>query len=555
MFKGKRNSIIKVIVILIIIVASNLIVNYPVVSAGRWRYSHTVEDIYNITLPTDDAIAIINYEFFLYGDSITLKSYTYDLIVGLRFDNISIPNNATHNYLVDNAYISLYSTMYPYGAGAGSLSIYYERLNYNVQTFTTYIELLQRIPSTNVRNWNLHDVHGLNYTTGQWNDSPNLAILVSEAIEYDNDTICFLLQSSYGGFRNFRSSEFLEGYAPRLHIISKVYEYEEDPPSGYDDATYIEQYEGMEIWYQNNSAWLNYSLYDQIGVDVYSGENDTYFYVQNMYEDTESYKRRSISERDIHNVKFGINITALPYSVSNGYVAIWAVTDSHTTLFDVDEGYIFCIYTFSNGMNFNAWSVEGGILKDSEYFGGTIYEHELPRALYFDLTFDEDTMTFTSNIYEDIDMLILNQTITNTFDLGAGDIATALEYVNGRTEPVGQNTGWSGAHISKVAISGYIIVDENDVTIKYLTDPPYDTIEDVKDWIDNYIGASSEYDKTPWMADFTLLLVGLVGVAFIPLGFLIFVSSVRDGDIIGGLQALVLMFFIGIGCIITWLWA
>lgn len=565
MFEKKRNSILKVIVILIIIVMSNIIINVPHAEAGRWRYQYAIEDIYNITQSSDDAVAVINNYFASDGETITLKSNIYDSIIGLRFDNIVLPWNSTHQYRVQSAFLSLYSDHEPlsYELESEKVSIYFERDNYNIQTFSNYTEMISRVPSYNYRNWDLDDVHG-----GKWNDSPNIGILVNGATGFDNDTICFLIYSDRGiWFRYFNTIDSFVDYAPRLHIISYIYEYEEEPPSGAEDSEFIETYRDLDIWMINRTGWVNYTNGWTVSdaSDFIDVENSTYVLLNNIENKGDSAYIGKVSTSVSGNVKFGLNVTGVIDGQSSSSEPLIVLYGFGTQ----PEG-LGNFYEYNGNNN---WFIgvaiydsdADGFLNDYFRFGFICYDE---MSLYYpakgmnyslgvywlDLNYDFSNKDISINIYNESDMstLLEIRELDNYVPL---ENSYEDEYAfNTIYDLVGVDEGYVNGSLKSLADDFiYYVTDEDENIIVELTDPDI-TIEDVRAWIDNYLSASSEYDKTPWMGDFTLLLVGLVGVAFIPLGFLIFVSSVRDGDIIGGLQTLVLMFFIGIGCIVAWLW-
>ena len=551
----RKNIMICLIIGMILIVSLNVLINYPSVKAGRWRYNTTVEDVYNITISSDDAVNVMDNYFSSTGETIALKIGTYDIMTGLRFDNISIPNNATHNYLVVNAYISLYSDQYPYESDSGALTIYYQRYSWNISTFKSYIDLTQRIVSSNSRNWNLDNVHGLNSTTGQWNDSPNIAILISEAIEWDNNTIALILLSESGdGFRYFRTIDSSSNYAPRLHIISQIYTYQESPPSGYEEYDYEETYKDIDIWYKNTMNWLDYELFTEIDpANKFTVANSTYVYTTQDVDGNDNVKLVVTDDSKIFDIKFGIKVTYFHDEVPDAeryWIYLFGGRELQNYAVDDWDCDFFWIGLISD-------ETESKIEPFFSLYDGSFYQDKLGieytatwmRWNHF--TFDINTKAYSWKMYIDKEMTNLDAEISGTHTKSV----IGSEYVyalNTYDFSYGSVDKGQFEYFSVINEESYLLTDEDGNIIDIID---VDDIEDVYDWIDNYLGASPEYDKTPWMGDFTLLLVGLVGVAFIPLGFLIFVSSVRDGDIIGGLQTLVIMFFIGIGCIITWLWA
>jgi len=494
-----------------------------------------------------------------------LKSNIFSSIIGLRFDNISIVHNSTHSYAVKNAYLSLYSDHVPlsYEDESGKVTIYFERDKDDIQTFSNYTELVSRSPSYNYRTWDLDNVHG-ERTTGRWNDSPNLDILVSNAVSFDNDTICFLIYSDRGvWFRYFRTIDCFVDYAPRLHIIYYIYKWEESPPSGYDDYDFVETYKDLDIWEVNTTDWLDYSTFTLTNPDNNIADlNSTYFTYTTFYEDDDDYLRKTFTDSGIISRKFGITYTEFKdntASESSSIVLHWGVGNVSSPPWGPPywgEGYSVATLQATSSiekLQIVSW-VNGGHHThiDLHPYWNTA---DLPATIWVHVNLNLDTGAYNIILYNDEEMINVNQTTSGTFGSVPDSSLFITEFAIAPTTSTSTFRDYeSGIRLSKEPLHQFMVTDEEGDIIIILTDPN-NTVEDVREWIDNYLSASPEYDKSPWMGDFTLLLVGLVGIAFIPLGFLIFVSSARDGDIIGGLQTLVLMFFIGIGCIITWLWA
>jgi hypothetical protein len=568
MFETKRNSIIKVIIIFLIILFANLFVNIPFVSAGRWKYNSVVEDIYYITQSSDDAVAIIDSHYNDDSETITLKSNIYSSMIGLRFDNIDLPSNSTHQYRVVSAYLSLYSDHYPYDAESQKVTIYFESGNNNILTFSDYENLVTRTPSNNYRNWDLDDVHGLNSTSGQWNDSPNIDILITGASGFDSDTICFLLYSDRGvWFRYFNTFDYHASYAPQLHIISHIYEFEEDPPTGYEYSDFVERYRGFDI-FNTSGGYFDYrnwditvvgggtvQRYNTSGIELISisNLNDAIYMVDteadSIFSDIENVKIRfDTNGTDTGATQNQLNFAFLFFSEKIGTIfqhtgavgeRCSGVLLRHNADNLTDNIISFALYAENAGA--------GGVSS-----GNTIMFDVDDSPFYLDIYWDFPSQDMSIYVYSDsgfttlLDSLVLNN--WNYLLSGGYDYHYAFNTYN---TPLQDADVYFGDMMGFIDQDGFVIVDDDDES----TFLDLDTIEEVRTWIDNYLSASPEYDKEPWMGDFTLLLVGLSGVIMIPLGFLLFVSSVREGDIIDGLQILVITFFIGIGCIVTWLWA
>lgn len=95
----------------------------------------------------------------------------------------------------------------------------------------------------------------------------------------------------------------------------------------------------------------------------------------------------------------------------------------------------------------------------------------------------------------------------------------------------------------------YIVKDENGTTIS----PELPTIQDAIEWINDYL-AHSGGGVGEGMGDLVIALMGLAGFIMIPLSFIIFIKNMQSGDVENAFYMLMVLFFMGIAFIVTWLW-
>lgn len=88
------------------------------------------------------------------------------------------------------------------------------------------------------------------------------------------------------------------------------------------------------------------------------------------------------------------------------------------------------------------------------------------------------------------------------------------------------------------------------------TSPKFPDIDELKDWIDDTMeGGNPEYDALSYMGDWILAGMGLLGIIMIPLSFIMFGLSIKSGEFIDAVYLWIILFFVGVGFLVTWLWA
>ncbi len=256
------------------------------------------------------------------------------------------------------------------------------------------------------------------------------------------------------------------------------------PPDGGSTWEYRNQSQGWDIWFDPyEPEWLNFSTFTQVGASPKEGGiTDYQFTVTNMYGDSDSYMRRDFdlyrNDTDpVIGIKMGLNITGLPWSVTNDYVTLWSFGNSHEPASKVDEGYTFTLRSETTQVAFLLWGTSASGLTDSSYYLPTVQEAWLPWVGYFNITFDMSTGVYTCKLYNTSDMITEEFSYTDTlstFPPWGGGGWLEYEYVNGPFSlPGAQLSGWSGDHLSipdEGGLDEWYVVPPNSTTPQIVPD-------------------------------------------------------------------------------------
>jgi hypothetical protein len=534
---------------------------------GEWVKISERDANYYVNQSTDDVHVQVNGEYYYDHELAPFRLPGYDTANGFIWNITDRVSNSTHREIVEvqsDASFWVWSadpTPLPYG----SMTVYQIEGD-DIGTFQNYTDFMGRTATDFVGNVPLAEFgRGSNPSGWEGWRGSQLEYLYStindlEFGDGDNDTIALKFYTIPGDIEYFTTYDENASRAPRLSITWSLYEYQTvSPPDGGADEDYYEEYRGFHIWFTEEEGWLDYTTFSQYGSQPKeTGINATYFYVTNMYEDTDSYFRRDYDTyRDdsepIINVKFGLTIDAIPWVIADGYVTTWAVSEDIDDAFDYDKGFTYTIRSATDRLYFYAWSLDGGVLKDSVGWGPTVMETELPRTLYFNVTLNMNTFLSVTNVYEDLEMTVLNNTWTDTYTGGpawAGGAWLSYEWANGATQP-GNNVGWTGAHLSQVEIEeGYRVTDDDGNEYG----PVFPTPEDAEDYIDQMLGGlAPDYDALPNLGSNIVLIMGIMGLIMIPGSFIVAGHTIRQGDWTHGLYLLIMMFVLGFAFVTGWL--
>ncbi len=228
-------------IIISIIIFFSLINEVKIVSGlDGYEYIGTYYLYSQINQTTDDVVATIGNDYQDSSGAIPLKTSIFDLAIGLRFNNLSIPINATHRSIIQWSKLSLYTQQTTYIEGERCrFSIYYCN---NDTTFTNYTNLVNRKTSVAYVNIDAYEFVG----NGIWWNTTNIKDVILPPIPINNNgSIVLKILSAKGlGVRSFVSFDGISQYAPKLYVCYKLYKIK----SGYYDT-----YRGYDI-YENYTS-------------------------------------------------------------------------------------------------------------------------------------------------------------------------------------------------------------------------------------------------------------------------------------------------------------
>lgn len=505
-----------------LIVVFTMIVIFPSVKGAS--------EIQNLTITStlDDGFVTEIGIWFFDSDLVTVLDPSMDLRSYLVFNEVKINwweplNNATLRLHTANTF----------GFEADSSVTIYGVKKKNFGGFGSGADVLSAPLTTAFVNFNTSQFYG-----SQWWDI-NVSTIVRELLAnpyWDGDgsgadpgdNIGFIILGAEGyDSRVFYDLTAGNGFQARLDLGWNLIG---SPPGDVPlDAIFVNISQGWEIY--TLASWMNFSTFTQVGGDPQeSGITDDEFLVTTMYEDDDSYMRRDydsyrVDSIDRINIKLGLNVTALPWAVANGYVSIWAVGETHEPTQKFDAGFTFDIRTEADRCKFYAWSVDAGALKDSIVWGPEIMEVDLPQTYYIKITLDMNPSWINVSWYDDLEMTNLIWNHYEAFTDGpawAGGAWLTYEYVNAPTLPAGNKVGWSGYHYSDFGNNDWFVYDPATNTTIEIWDIDGDgdiDQDDANDWISGDVddpedtNPGGDWDVTgPFTRFKTRLYIFLMGV-------------------------------------------
>ncbi len=214
-----------------------------------------------INMYSDDVISMLNIDYQASSTAIPLKSTFGDIMIGLRFNNISMPVNTTHTSIIQWAYLSLWSDQDSINPDYRSMVTLYYINQDNPNTFYNYTDLTTRPLSTVYINWDAYNLYGQ-----KWVNTSDIKDIVLPKIPINNNgSLGFIILSAKGnGIRHFTSWDWNPDYAPKLYICYRLYKIK----SGYQET-----YKGFDI-YENHTSLNPIVNIEDVGYIKYCMEID-----------------------------------------------------------------------------------------------------------------------------------------------------------------------------------------------------------------------------------------------------------------------------------------
>lgn len=197
-----------------------------------------------IALSSDDAYLYIDGGYSDDTYKIPLANNNYDIMIGLRFQNVSRnPSNETYYETIESSYLSFYTTDdYPAPLGDTLGTIYGIREEGDISTFNNYSDLIDReIWGYYPSNQNFNEVIG----SGEWWNTTDIRHITRNLIKEDERDIGFTIYIESGGaLRLFNTFDYNSSWGVKLYIT--VIQYSIYSPES--DSNYIETYRGYDIY-------------------------------------------------------------------------------------------------------------------------------------------------------------------------------------------------------------------------------------------------------------------------------------------------------------------
>jgi len=227
-----------------------------------------VYDTYQVSSSADDAFLTVGSQFNSDWDYVPVKHSYLDTIIGLRFENVSIPDNSTHFGAVRAVYLSLYSDSATYIPEPCLVTGYYCD-EYNGSSFSSYSDLLNRAVRANPFSIDCYDLHAVS-GVGQWVNSSNFYGQSIGVIPDAPSAITFkILSTSGSGLRQARTFDYNSSLGAKLYVVYELFEATDI------FGVFVEKYRGYEIY--NNGEYENfyqdYTEVDPVGVLSVSESN------------------------------------------------------------------------------------------------------------------------------------------------------------------------------------------------------------------------------------------------------------------------------------------
>jgi len=466
---------------------------------------------YYPTETDDDGFITVIGNHFRDTPYLRLRSPTTDIINGLRFRSLNIPQDAK----INNATLFV-RTFHTYDAGLVLSTIYGVNEN-DAYAFATSGDFT-RPYTTNHVVWNVTDVNG-----NSWHNVSVTAIVQEIISRYGwrsgNDLAFIILADSGEPRREFASFDNNIIYRPRLDITYDVTP--SDPSTGadppYNDTDLWtwelnDTYRGFDIWTVTNANrtgsnmdlnWATLNITDLTEVDAggyIAQQNDTYAIITGMakfgtscfYNDTGS---ASISDGFF---RFKVNVTAVNNAIaSNEVIPGFFGISTATPLGEAglpyggsgNGGYLIAQVNVDDVRWRFLIIVRTGV---ANAIGGTSiwYNEGSGDMLYMEVYFNDDDNYFSWWRYSDetYSTLVEWDRIVNTFFNGPFRYAMI-------TESLGQAGGSTISHrfytfLEDIEIDSFTFITYPNGT---LVDPDPIT-EDPKDYIDDILGGADPED-------------------------------------------------------------
>jgi len=432
-----------------------------------------------------------------------LRSATTDVIDGLRFRTLNIPQDAK----INNATLFV-RTLHTYDPGVVQVTIYGVAEN-DAYAFTSSGDFTRAFTSNYV-NWNVTEVNGY-----AWHNV-SVTNIVQEIISRygwrSGNSLAFIILADSGEpRREFASIDNYVAWIPRLEITWDVAP--PTPPSSQADPPYNDTsqytwtlnatYRGFDIWNATTEGvWLDYSSFTVTNPTGNIGTvYPTNFTYTTFFEDDNDYLRKAFDDNGTIRRKFGVNyIDFDDYSGLEGSYILthWGISNSTGPSTLWTDGYSLSTYQDSGGvkehMRILAW--QGGSIRHFIILHPFYTVAQLPITLYYDVQINTITGKYTVILYHDIEMTIVNNTVSGTFanfvsaDMLDTEFAIAPFYVNRGSDADSE----TGVKLSRDDFDADTVTFISYPNGTLVTPDPLPPDVDPYDYIDDLLGGADPED-------------------------------------------------------------
>ena len=505
-----------------------------------------------------------------FGDTafLTLQDEVVDIVVGVRFRGVDVPQGAK----INNATLYVRS-VYAYPIGEAYVTLTGDDAD-NSRAFNDSSSF-NRIYTNAFKVWNVSDV------VGTVLGNVSITEIVQEIVDRPgwssgNDLSLIMFSDSGTPRREFVSWDgswedpwivvWFDEELTEEEIIDDIQSQvnETDPGSDPEDWDWEknETYRGYDSYLATESGhYLNFSTFELIGTESakITGLNDTYFLATNLYTHTDAYLRRNYTDYRNNasssvSVKFGIRVLALPWSGPGTYqwYGLWGVSDVHGRIEeDWNDGYIYAGRTWADSAMGTAWAYDDP-LGDSVAWSPRLYSAGggLPWTLWYHIRLQMQGMISNVTVWNDPEMTSLNNTFDDVFAPGPGNMNDTLvyEYMIAR---------WTSDPSATGITAEFLSFDEDLDTLIFIVYPngtlvspdPLPDGVDPEDFIDDLLGGAQPED--PQDDEYTVIGKFTWKLLVLAVGMIMLLGTPVAGVYYGGdtatwIKILFIMFF-GIG--------